>query len=65
MSCVGLDVALPEHKPHPKASAEQDGNNVKGFENFCLMNGSNQGQDLALTVLYVPYSLDSGSNKVV
>jgi len=31
-------------------------NNLK----VCLKNDSSQGQNLALTVLYVPYSLDSG-----
>ena len=32
------------------------GNTLQGFEE----NGSSQGQNLALTVLYVPGSLDSG-----
>ena len=38
-------------------------NNSKGFQYFCLQNGSSKGQHLALTVLYVPYELDSGHPK--
>ena len=36
------------------------GNNSKGFARFRLNNSSSQGQKLAVTVLYVPNSLDSG-----
>ena len=42
----------------PHTASEQRGNTLKGFKDFHL----EQGQNLALTVLYVPYSLDSGSN---
>jgi len=33
------------------------------YKDFCLKNGSSQGHNLALTVLYVPSSLDSGDNR--
>jgi hypothetical protein len=36
------------------------GNTIQRFEDFYLKNGSSQGQNLALTVLYVPSLLDSG-----
>ena len=39
----------------------REGNNSEGVEDLCLTNGSGQGQNLALTVLFVPKSLDSGS----
>ena len=35
-------------------------NNSKCLEYFCLKRGSSQGQNLALTVLCVPNSLDGG-----
>ena len=42
------------------APAERTGNNLKGFKDFHLENRSSQGQNLAVTVLCVQYSLDSG-----
>ena len=39
---------------------DQEGNNLKVFESFRLRNSASQGQKLALTVFYVPNSLDSG-----
>ena len=33
--------------------------NFEGFTDICLENGSSQGQNLALTVVCVPSSLDS------
>ena len=39
------------------------GNHVKGLKIFHLHNGSSQGQHLALIVLYVPSSLDSGGRR--
>ena len=42
------------------AAGKREGNSLKGFEDFPLENGSSQGQNLALTVLSVPNSLDSG-----
>jgi len=41
------------------AACERRGNNLKGFKDFRGENGSSQGQSLALTVFYVPDSLDS------
>ena len=32
------------------------GNNLKGFKDTCLKNSSSQGQKLAVTIFYVPYS---------
>ena len=42
------------------SAAEREGNKSNGFENIRRENGSSQGQILALTVLCVPNSLDSG-----
>jgi len=33
------------------------GNNIHGFEDFCLKNGSSQGQNMVLTISYVPNSI--------
>jgi len=44
------------------SSTEQKGNDPKGFKGFPLKNGSRQGQNLALTIRYVPKSLDSGTD---
>ena len=35
-------------------------NNLTGLKDFCLKNGSSQGQNLALTVIFVPNLFDSG-----
>ena len=35
--------------------------NIEGFKDLCLKNGSSQGQHLALAVLFVLNSLDSES----
>ena len=43
---------------HP--ASKREGNNANGCEDFCLENSASQGQNLALTVLFVPNSLDSG-----
>ena len=40
--------------------AELVGNNLDGFKDFRIRNGSRQGHNLALTGLFVPSSLDSG-----
>ena len=34
---------------------------LEGFKDVCLKHGSSQGPNLALTILYVPFWLDSGS----
>jgi len=39
-----------------RTAAERGGDNLKGLGTFTLNHGSSQGQNLALTVLYVPYS---------
>ena len=36
-------------------------NNVNDFQDFRLTNGSSQGKKLALTVLFVPNSLDNAN----
>ena len=41
-------------------AAEPEGNSCNGFSYFCLNNGSSHSQNLAVTVLFVPGSLDSG-----
>ena len=40
-------------------AAERGGHNLRGSQDVCLKNGSSQGQNLALTVVYVPSSLAS------
>ena len=42
------------------AAVERGGNNLNSFADFCTENGSNRGQNLALTVLYVPCLLVRG-----
>ena len=42
------------------AATERTCNNFKGFKDFHLKNGSSQGQNLALTALLVPKSLELG-----
>ena len=37
-----------------EATVERGGNNFNGFQDFRAENGSSQGQQLALAVLYVP-----------
>jgi hypothetical protein len=44
---------------HFLAAAEREANNLKGFEVFCLKTGSSRDQNPALTVLFVPKSVDS------
>ena len=39
---------------------KREGNNSPGFQDFCLENGSSYGLHLALTVSFVPNSLDIG-----
>jgi len=41
-------------------SGREGENNLKGFKVCCLKNGSSQGPNLAVTVVFVPNSLDSG-----
>jgi len=48
-----------------RAAAEREGNNLKYSKDVCLKNGSSQGQNLALTVVFVPISLDSGGQASV
>jgi len=51
-----LHISPPSHP----AAAERGGHNCNGFEDFHLKKGSSEGQNLALAVLCVPYSLDGG-----
>ena len=44
----------------PTTAVERRGNTIKECEDFRTQNGSRQGQNLALTVLVVPSSLESG-----
>ena len=53
----------------PSPASERRGNTLKGFNDLSLRSNdlslkssSSQGQKLALTVLYVPISLDSGES---
>ena len=43
------------------ASGQRGGNNLNGLKGFRSNHGSNQGQNLAMTGLFDPSSLDSGS----
>ena len=51
---------LPRMHTFPLAS-EWGGDNLNGVQDFRTENGSSQGQNLALTGLIVPSSLDSAS----
>jgi len=42
------------------ASAAKSDGHLRPFEYLCLKDGSGQGHNLALTVLFMPNSLDSG-----
>ena len=42
------------------AAAERKRNTLNGFQDFRTGHGPSQGQNLALTGLHVPSSLDSG-----
>ena len=44
-----------------QAAVERGGNVLKVFKTFVTENGSRQGQNLALTVVCVPNSLDSAT----
>ena len=46
--------------PRRMCFAERAGKKINLFEVVCLENGSRQKQNLALTFLFVPNSLDSG-----
>jgi len=48
-------------RPCWQSAAQRGGNTLNGFTDFRTENGSSQGQKLALTGLFVPSSLDSGS----
>ena len=55
-----LEKCLHETTLQNPPSAERGGNDLNGCQDFRTENGSSQGQNLALTVLYVPSSFDSG-----
>jgi len=40
------------------AAAEREGNTLHSFKDFGLNNGSRRGHNMALTVLFVPNSID-------
>ena len=44
------------------SAGERRVDNFNGFKDFRTENGSSQGQNLALTGLFVPSSLDSGGS---
>ena len=52
------DVSIPDCS---KPQSPREGDTLKYFTDFCLKNGSSQAQNPALTVLFVPNSLGSGS----
>jgi len=52
--------SLADSRPMFGMPLERRGNNLNCFEDLCLKKGSSQGQNRALTVVSVPYSLVSG-----
>jgi len=46
----------------PRDLCRARGEQLDFFKDICLKNGSSQGQNLALTVLFVPNSLDSSEH---
>ena len=45
-------------------AGERGGNNLNGFQDFRTENGPRHGRNLALTGVFVPSLLDSGSHIV-
>ena len=64
MSQVPLYRAVSASKPDGVCQRECGGDNLKCFKDLGTENGSNQGQNLALTVLFVLNSLDGGGGLV-
>ena len=60
MSEIPLSESRSRSKTERHRLRAHGGNSLNGIEDFCLKNGSNQGQNLALTVLSESNSLDSG-----
>ena len=58
-----LHICVNPHESLNHPAAEREGNNWNGFTDVYLKNGSSQGQNPALTVLFVANSLDSGSRQ--
>ena len=58
-SSCGL-ATRPPVEPQTSIAVERVWNNTNGSNDFHLKDSSSQGQNLALTVLHVPRSLDSG-----
>ena len=59
-STLGLRVVHKKKMMIEGAAVEREENTLKGFTDVCHKNGSSQCHDLALTVLFVPNSLDGG-----
>ena len=53
----------PVRDKHALPTSERGGNNLYGFKGICTENGARQGQDLAVTALRVPSSLDRGQQE--
>ena len=53
-------VALTSQQRIDPCAAEREGDNLEGFQDSCLNNGSSQGLSVDWTVLHVPSLLDSG-----
>ena len=58
--CIFTYVKRRERAPRIAFSPIKSLRDHDGPNGFCLQNGSNHGQNLAVTALYVPYSLHSG-----
>ena len=57
----GMPTRVRVHAPSVHHNpTERERNNLHGFQDFGLENGSSQGQNLALTVLLVPGLLEAG-----
>jgi len=53
----------PRDRPASGLAWDRPASREHSFEDLCLKNGSSQGQKLALAVLFVPKSLDSGGGE--
>ena len=61
---LSLSVLCLSHSRHVRDGEAHARNTSKELIHFCLKNGSSKSQNLALTVLYVPDSLDIGEERL-
>ena len=69
-STLGLRMIKKKKHPHrpmtmrPTKHPSEERTSIKGVKDFHLKNGSSQGQNQAVTLLYAPNSLGSGRGRI-